>query len=344
MRPPFFATYLAPILILSATTLGIGDRPRAVAGAEAPDPLPSWNEGASKRALLDFVGRVTAEGGPDFVPPPERIATFDNDGTLWCEQPVYVQAVFALDRARVIAARDPSLKEKPAFRAILSDDRDAMAKFGEDEIGELVAATHAGMTPEAFVGIARDWLATAEHPRFRRLYKECLYRPQLELLAYLRSQGFKTFIVTGGGNDFVRAFAEGAYGVPPEQVVGSSTRTRFESRDDRGQLVKEPELNSVDNMQGKPININLQIGRRPILAFGNSDGDLQMLEYTAGGAGPRLMLLVHHDDAEREYAYDRTARVGRLDKALDAAGRRGWTVVSMKNDWRSIFPPAKPAP
>jgi phosphoglycolate phosphatase-like HAD superfamily hydrolase len=306
------------------------------------EPLPSWNDGPARQAIVDFVTRVTDESGPDFVPPAERIATFDNDGTLWCEQPVYVQAVFALDRARVLAARDPSLAEKPAFRAILNRDRDAMARLGEREIGELVAATHAGMTPEAFVEIARDWLATAEHPRFHRPYTRCVYQPQLELLNYLRANGFKTFLVTGGGVDFVRAFAEPVYGIPPERTVGSSTKTRFEigADGDDARLIKLPELNSIDDKDGKPININLQIGRRPILAFGNSDGDLAMLQYTAAGKGPRLMLLVHHDDPDREYAYGRESRVGRLDKALDEADRRGWLVVSMKRDWKTVFPEA----
>lgn len=315
--------------------------PGQAGAAPEVDPLPSWNGGPTKKAILDFVARVTEEGGPEFVPPAERIATFDNDGTLWCEQPMYVQAVFALDRARTMAKEDPSLKDKPAFQSILSDDRGAMARFGEHEIAELLGVTHAGMSPQEFRGIARDWLARAEHPRFRRLYADCLYAPQLELLAYLRSQGFKVFIVTGGGIDFVRGFAEWAYGVPPECVVGSSTKTQFSARDDRGGLIKLPELNSVDDGKGKPINIDLHIGCRPILAFGNSDGDLEMLQYTAGGDGARLMLLLHHDDADREYAYDRSSPVGRLDKALDAAQRRAWTVVSMKQDWKAVFPPGR---
>lgn len=325
----FIRTVIASLLV--GTALGAQD-----------DPLPSWNEGATKTAILDFVKRVTTEGGPDFVVIPERIATFDNDGTLWCEQPVYVQAAFALDRAKVIASKDPALKANPTFDAILTNNRDAMAKFTEHEIGELVAVTHSGMSPEAFQVIVNDWLATAEHPRFHRLYKDCTYLPQIELLTYLRSKDFKTFIVTGGGIDFVRGFAQQIYEVPPEKVVGSSTKTKFEAKDDKGNLVKLPELNSIDDGPGKPININLHIGRRPILAFGNSDGDLQMLEYTAAGKGARLMLLVHHDDAAREYAYDRTSKVGRLDKALDAADRSKWTVVSMKNDWRTIFAPMKP--
>jgi phosphoglycolate phosphatase-like HAD superfamily hydrolase len=325
--------------MLSAALWPASGQGSAAAATPAAGPLPSWNDGSARRTILDFVARVTRQGGPDFVPPSERIATFDNDGTLWCEQPVYVQAAFAFDRARAMAQREPSLREKPAFRAILAHDREAMARFGEHEIAELLAATHAGMSPERFIALARDWLARAEHPRFHRLYKQCVYQPQLELLTHLRAQGFQIFIVTGGGVDFVRAFAEEVYGVPPERVIGSSGRTRFEAREDSGELVKLPELASIDDHEGKPININLHIGRRPILAFGNSDGDLEMLQYIAGGSGPRLMLLLHHDDAQREHSYDRTSRVGRLDRALEVAQRRGWTVVSMKQDWKVVFPP-----
>ena len=282
--------------------------------------------------------RVTAEGGPDFVPKSARIATFDNDGTLWCELPIYVQAAFAFHRARVMAEQKPSLKNEPGFQAVISSDREAMSRLTHDEITSLLAVTHAGITPEAFDEIAKAWLATAEHPKYHRLYKECLYQPQLELLAYLRANDFKLFIVTGGGIDFVRAFAEEAYGIPPERVIGSSAKTRFDTDGGKPDLIKLPQIGSIDDREGKPININLHIGRRPILAFGNSDGDLQMLEYTAAGRGPRLALLVHHDDTDREYAYDRDSPIGRLDKALDAAQRQGWTVVSMKDDWRTIFP------
>jgi phosphoglycolate phosphatase-like HAD superfamily hydrolase len=309
-----------------------------LAPVPAHDPLPSWNEGANKRAILDFVARVTDEKSADFVPPGERIATFDNDGTLWCEQPMYVQAVFGVARAREMVQDDPSLKDKPAFRAILTDDRTALANLGEQELADLVGTTHAGISPEAFRKLAADWLAHAQHPRFRRLYTRCVYQPQLELMNYLREKGFRVFIVTGGGGDFVRSFSEQTYSVPSQSVVGSSMRTRFEARDNRGDLVKVPQIGSIDDGPGKPINIDLHIGLRPILAFGNSDGDLQMLQYTAGGAGARLMLLVHHDDAEREYAYDRVSRVGRLDKALDAARQSGWTLVSMTSDWNTIFP------
>ena len=230
-----------------------------------------------------------------------------------------MQAAFAFDRARTMAIQNPSLKEKPGFQAILSNDRAAMARFSTAEIASLIAVTHAGMTPEAFEDIAKAWLATAEHPKFQRLRKECVYQPQLELLAYLRANGFKLFIVTGGGTDFVRAFSEETYDIPRERVIGSSGKTRFEVRDGKAEVIKLPEIGDIDDGEGKPININLHIGRRPILAFGNSDGDLQMLEYTAGGKGARLSLLVHHDDAAREYAYDRDSRVGHLDKALDAA-------------------------
>ena len=269
--------------------------------------------------------------------PSGRIATIDNDGTLWCEQPVYFQAMFVFDRVRQLADKKPELKEKQPYRAILENDRASMASFTKYDLAALLASTHSGMTSEEFERIARNWLDSARHPRFRRLFKECVYQPQLELLAYLKANGFKTFIVSGGGIDFIRGYAEETYGIPPERVIGSSVKTRFELRDGKAELLKLPELNSLDDGAGKPINIDLHIGRRPILAFGNSDGDLEMLQYTADGPGPRLMLLLHHDDAEREYAYDRQSKVGRLDKAWDEATKRGWPVVSMKDDFRAVF-------
>jgi phosphoglycolate phosphatase-like HAD superfamily hydrolase len=333
--------------LLLATIAMNAARSNSIAAAEPADPLPSWNQTAARQAIITFVTRVTTAGGKDFVPPKDRIATFDNDGTLWCEQPLYVQAVFAFDRARAMAAQNPLLKEKPGFQAVLANDREAIARFGHVEIASLIAVTHAGMTSDAFEEIARTWLATAEHPRFHRLFKHCLYQPQLELLAYLRANGFKLFVVTGGGIEFVRSFADEAYDIPSERVIGSSTKTRFEIRAGAPDVFKLPEIGSIDDGEGKPVNINLHIGKRPILAFGNSDGDLQMLEFTSGGRGPRLALLVHHDDASREYAYDRDSPVGHLDKALTAATEHGWTVVSMKNDWRTIFPsvtPKKPEP
>lgn len=303
------------------------------------EPLPSWNDGPARRAILRLVAEVT-QPGPGFVPPPERIAVFDNDGTLWVEQPLYVEAVFALERAKALAEADPALQSKPVFKALVENDRQAIAAFTDKDLIELAFATHANMTTDAFDRVAKDWFAKAHHPRFGRLYRELVYQPQLELLAYLRANGFKTFIVSGGGVDFMRAYAEGAYGIPPEQVIGSSAKTRFEMQASGPVLLKQGEIDSVDDGPGKPENIELHIGRKPLLAFGNSDGDLQMLQYTAGGSRANLELLVHHDDAEREYAYDRASRVGKLDKAWDEAVRRGWVVVSMKRDWKTIFPPA----
>jgi hypothetical protein len=303
------------------------------------DPLPSWNDGASKRAIVEFVARVTQQGGPDFVPPAERIATFDNDGTLWCEHPMYVQLVFALDRVKAMAPLHPEWKDKQPFRAALEGDMKTLAAAGERGIGELVMATHAGMTSEEFAKIVTDWLATARDPRFRRPYTELVYQPMLELLAYLRANGFRTFIVSGGGIEFMRPWSERVYGVPPEQVVGSSIKTKFEIRRDIPILFRLPEMNFVDDGPGKPIGINEHIGRRPIAAFGNSDGDLQMLQWATMSGGVRFGLIVHHTDAEREYAYDRNTSIGHLDKALDAAAANRWTVVDMKTDWKTIFPP-----
>jgi phosphoglycolate phosphatase-like HAD superfamily hydrolase len=302
-----------------------------------PDPLPSWNAGATKSSIVDFVTRVTTEGGADFVPVPERIATFDNDGTLWCEQPDYVQAIFALDRIKSLAPDHPKWKEEAPFSAILSNDREAIKKLGEHDYAVLVGATHAGMTTEQFEEIVRKWMDSHEHPRFHRPYTSLAYQPMLELLAYLRSKQFKTFIVSGGGIDFMREFTDSVYGIPPEQVIGSSGKTKFEFLDKVPVLMKLPEIGSIDDGPGKPININLHIGRRPIMAFGNSDGDLQMLQWTSAGDKARFGLIVHHTDAEREYAYDRNSHVGHLEKALDQAPEHGWTVVDMKRDWKTIF-------
>ncbi|MFO1035732.1 MAG: HAD family hydrolase [Geminicoccaceae bacterium] len=301
--------------------------------------LPSWNDGPAKAAILDFVADVTTEGSPDFVPEAERIATFDNDGTLWIEQPIYVQAAFAFDRLKALAPDHPEWTTEQPFKAALEGDRATLADAGERGLMALVMATHAGITTDAFAASVTDWLATAQHPRLHRPYLRLVYQPMVELLEYLRAHGFKTFIVSGGGIDFMRPWADEAYGIPPEQVVGSSIKTGFEMRDGKPVLVKLPEVEFVDDKAGKPVGINRFIGRRPIAAFGNSDGDLQMLQWTTiGTPGRRFGLIVHHDDAEREYAYDRDSHVGRLDKALDAAGPAGWTVVSMKNDWRRIFP------
>jgi hypothetical protein len=302
------------------------------------DPLSSWNDGSVKKAVFDFVARVTTEGGPDFVAPAERIATFDNDGTLWAEQPIYFQFQFALDRVKALAPKHPEWKTKQPFKALLEGDKKAFAAGGEKALLEVIAVSHSGMTTEEFEGIVKDWLATAKHPRFKRPYNEVVYQPMLELLAYLRANGFKTFIVSGGGVEFMRAWVEKVYGIPPEQVVGSMGKQKFELRGDKPVIVKLPAMDFMDDKEGKPIGIQKFIGRRPILAFGNSDGDQQMLQWTAAGGGPRFMGLVHHTDAEREWAYDRTSHIGKLDKALDEANAKGWAVVDMKKDWKRVFP------
>ncbi len=302
------------------------------------DPLPSWNDGPTKRAILAFVAEVTAEGTPGFVPVPDRVATFDNDGTLWCEQPVYVQAVFVRDRVRAMAPDHPDWKEQQPFKAILDEDRAALAALGEKGLVDLVTATHAGMTSDEFAALVRDWIATAKHPRFDRPYTRCVYQPMLELLAYLRANSFTIYIVSGGGVEFMRAWTEPTYGISPERVVGSTIRTRYELRGDHPVLMRLPEVDFIDDKAGKPVGIGKFVGKRPIAAFGNSDGDYEMLRYATAGPGPRLGLIVHHTDADREYAYDRDSPVGRLARALDEAPERGWTVVDMKRDWRVVFP------
>lgn len=311
-------------------------------GAPTDDPLPSWAEGPSKRSVLDFVRSVVEPGGPGFAPVDERIATFDNDGTLWVEQPLYTQVVFAHDRVKKMAPSHPGWKTEEPFRSILSDDPQAMARFTIQDFERVIAATHAGMTVDEFQAIVKDWLATTKHPRFDRLYTELIYQPMLELLSYLRANGFKTYIVTGGGQAFVRTFADSTYGVPPEQVIGSAGRTKYEyAKDGEPVLVKQPSVLLVDDKTGKPEDIDLVIGRRPIAAFGNSTGDQQMLEWAQAGRGarPRLMMLVHHDDAIREYDYGPDSRVGTFTDALMVeAQKRGWSVISMKNDWKRIFP------
>ena len=303
------------------------------------DPLPSWNDTAPKQTIISFVQRVTRHGSPDFVPSDQRIATFDNDGTLWVEQPMYVQLAFVIDRVHQLAPKHPAWKTTQPFKGVLEGDAKAVAATGEKGLIQLMAATHTGMTVDQFQKIVSDWIATAQHPRFKRPYTQCVYQPMLELLAYLRANGFKTYIVSGGGVEFMRPWTEQVYGVPPEQVVGSSVKTKFQIVNGQPQLMRLPEINFIDDKDGKPIGINQYIGRRPIAAFGNSDGDRQMLEWTTAGPGLRLALLVHHTDAVREYAYDRTSTMGRLDKALDEAHAKGWTVVDMKNDWKTIFPP-----
>lgn len=330
MRRSFHKTgiFLAALLFLAANP------------ARAADPLPSWNQGPAKEAILQFIKESTRKGHAHFIPPGQRIAVFDNDGTLWVEQPIYTQVAFAIDRVKALAPRHPEWKDQEPYQSILSGDPAAMAKFSLQDIEKIIAVTHSGMGVEAFRGIVKDWLAKAKHPRFLRPYTELVYQPMLEVMKYLRENGFKTYIVTGGGQEFVRAFAETVYDVPPEQVIGSAGRTKYGyDKTGRPQLIKTAEVLLIDDKTGKPEGINLMIGRRPRAAFGNSDGDQQMLEWTGAGGAGRLMMLVHHDDAEREFAYGAESKIGTFSDPLMAeARRRGWTVISMKNDWRRVFP------
>lgn len=323
------------ITIFSAAFLAVAI---SCPSTHAADPLPSWNEGAAKTSITDFVARVTTQGGAEFVAPEQRIATFDNDGTLWAEQPFYFQLAFAIDRIRALAPQHPDWKTNELFKSALEGDMKVLAATGEKGALDMVAATHAGMTTGDFAKTVEDWLATAHHPNFKRPYTDLVYKPMIELLAYLRANGFKTYIVSGGGIEFMRVFAERVYGIPPEQVIGSSIVTEFQTKDGKPVLMRQAKLDFLDDKAGKPIAINKFIGRRPILAFGNSDGDLQMLQWVAAGDGARFHGIVHHTDAEREYAYDRKAHVGKLDKALDEGMRRGWTIVDMQRDWKAIFP------
>ncbi|WP_427309470.1 HAD family hydrolase [Cupriavidus sp. H39] len=303
--------------------------------------LASWRDGAARQALLKFVADVTQPGSPGFVPPEARVAVFDNDGTLWSEQPLYFQFFFLLDQVRAAAPQHPEWRGNPAFKALMANDMEGLMR-NEKQLAGLIANANSGMTVDDYDRTIRDWLAKARHPKFNRPYTELVYQPQLELLSYLRANGFKTYIVSGGTIDFMRPWSQAIYGIPPEQVIGSSQAVRYQLRDGKPVLVRDPKLEFVDDGPGKPVGIYRHIGRRPILAVGNSDGDLQMLEYTTGGEGPRMGVLVHHDDAEREFAYDRQSKVGKLDKALDAARARGWTVVSMKRDWQQVYPAGKP--
>jgi phosphoglycolate phosphatase-like HAD superfamily hydrolase len=306
--------------------------------ARAADPLASWNDGPARRAIVAFVEEVTKEGGPGFVPAPERIAVFDNDGTLWSEKPAYVQVAFTLDRIKAQAQAHPEWRDRPLFKAALAGDlRPILAGTPRDRL-ELLAGAYAGMTTEEFERIVSDWLAKARHPRFGRPYTELTYQPMLELLAYLRANGFKTYIASDGGIEFMRPWTERVYGIPPEQVIGSAIQVRYEVRDDRPVLIRLPEIAFIDDHAGKPVGIHRAIGRRPIAAFGNSDGDYEMLRWTTASPGPRLGLIVHHTDAAREWAYDRESHVGRLARALDDAPKYGWVVADMKEDWKVVYP------
>jgi phosphoglycolate phosphatase-like HAD superfamily hydrolase len=327
---------IATIFLLGAMALGM-------APSAFGDPLPSWNDTASKKAIVAFVEKVTTPGSPEYVDPAERIATFDNDGCLWSEQPMYFQAFYIFDRIKTLAPQHPEWKDKEPFSSVLKGDLKSALAGGEKALLEMAMATHAGLTDEEFRKVVGDWLATAKHPKTGMAYNAMVFQPMLELLAYLRAEGFKTFIVSGGGIDFLRVFAEKTYGIPPEQVVGSSIKAGYEVRNGKPVIVKLPEMNFIDDKEGKPVGIHQHIGRRPIFAAGNSDGDFQMLEWTTAGEGARFGMLVHHDDGDREFAYDRESHIGKLDRGLDEGPDRGWTIVSMKDDWKSIYPDnAKP--
>ena len=326
--------------LFALCVFGCGERSTSMTATSDPaagPPLASWNDGPAKAAITSFVARVTTEGGPDFVPVADRIAVFDNDGTLWAEQPMYFQLAFALDRVKALAPQHPEWKTQEPFRPLLAGDVKGFLGGGEHALVAAMAASHAGITTDAFTANVREWIHSARHPNTSRSYTDMVYQPMIELLAYLRANGFKTFIVSGGGVEFIRCFADSVYGIPPEQVIGSQGKLKYEPHDGRPALTKLPEVQFVDDGPGKPAGIQTFIGRRPIAAFGNSDGDLQMLEWTMAGRGPRFALIVHHTDADREWAYDRTSPIGKLDKALDAAGAGGWTVVDMKTDWNRIF-------
>lgn len=329
-----------PLCLLTVMLALAAPFPSLAQGAKT-DPLPSWNEGSAKKAILDFVVRTTTDGSPDFVKVEDRIATFDNDGTLWVEEPVYTQVMFAFDRIKAMAPQHPEWKENEPFKSVLDGNMKGLEASGEKGLIEVMMTAHVGMTTDEFAKIVSDWIATAQHPRFKRPYTECVYQPMLELLAFLRANAFETYIVSGGGVEFMRPWTQRVYGIPPQQVVGSSVKTKFELRNGQPVLLRIPEINFIDDKEGKPVGINNFIGKRPVAAFGNSDGDLQMLEWTAAGKGPSLMLIVHHTDAEREYAYDRQSKIGTLDKALDEANAKGWIVVDMKRDWKTIFPPVR---
>ncbi len=301
------------------------------------DPLPSWNEGAAKQSIVSFVEAVTSESNPDFIKPADRIAVFDNDGTLWAEQPYYFQLQFGIDRVKALAPAHPEWEKNKLIQAVLADDIHTVLSFGEKGLMELIMTTHAGMTTAEFSQIVKDWINTAKHPKTGKLYKEMVYQPMLEVLDYLRANGFKTYIVSGGGVDFMRPWTEEVYGIPAEQVIGSSGKVKFEMKDGNPVLMKLPEINFIDDKEGKPVGIHQYIGKKPIAAFGNSDGDLQMLQYTASNNFKSLCVYIHHTDSVRERAYDRNSHIGRLDKGLDEADAKGWVVADIKNDWKNIF-------
>ena len=333
MKRAITCTALLAVLLISA---GCGETAEQTAGIV--EPLPSWNDGLAKERILDFVTAVSDPGSKDFVAPEARVAVFDNDGTLWAEQPLYFQLFFTIDRVKQLAAQHPEWKSTQPFQAILENDMESLGKFSMEDLVTLLGATHGGVTSGEFRQTVKDWIEVARHPRFNRLYKELVYQPMLELLDHLRANNFQVYICSGGGMDFMRAFASEVYKIPPENIIGSSGKMKFEMRGGQPVLFKAPGIARINDKDGKPVGIDHHIGRRPILAFGNSDGDLQMLQYTDAGELPRLLLLLHHDDAEREYAYDRASSIGHLDKALDEAAVRNWVVVSMQKDFKRVFP------
>jgi phosphoglycolate phosphatase-like HAD superfamily hydrolase len=328
-------------LLVALSACGVAMAVASVPAHAQADPLASWIDGATKARIVAFVKAATEPGGKDFVPAADRIAVFDNDGTLWSEQPMYFQLAFAMDRVKALAPQHPEWQTRQPFKAVLDGDVKTLAASGEHGLVELVMASHAGNTTDEFAQVVRDWAKSARHPKFNRPYTELTFRPMRELLDYLRANGFRTYIVSGGGIEFLRVFAEELYGVPPEQVIGSSVKTRYELRDGKPAIVRLPEIDFIDDKAGKPVGIHKFIGRRPVAAFGNSDGDFEMLEWTTSAPGARLGLIVHHDDGTREYAYDRNSTIGKLDRGLDEAGKRGWLVVSMKNDWRTVYVPPR---
>lgn len=327
------ASTMTLVKLLFATALIV----LSIRNTEAAE-LPSWNDGPSKAALIEYVHKVTTKDSPNFVPKSQRIAVFDNDGCLWCERPIYFQLQFAIDQVKKLSAKHPEWKTTQPFQAVLEGDKKTLAESGEKGILKIIAATHAGMTDEEFARQVSEWLKTARHPRFKRPYSECVYQPMLEVLKYLRKNGFKTYIVSGGGIDFMRVFAEEVYGIPPEQVIGSIIKTEYVEREGTPMILRKPEIDFIDDKAGKPVGIQRFIGRRPLMAFGNSDGDYQMLRYVTAGKGARFGMIIHHTDAEREYQYDRQSHIGKLDKALDDAAKYKWNVVDMKKDWKQVFP------
>lgn len=332
MRPSVFGRTIALVILAAALSLASA-APHALA-----QDLPSWNDGEARDAIVDFVTAVTREGGADFVEPADRIAVFDNDGTLWSEQPMYVQLAFTLDRVKALAPGHPEWKDTEPFKSVIAGDMKGVAASGQKGLMEILAATHAGMTSEEFTQIASDWIAAAKHPKTGKPYTSMIYQPMLELIDYLEANEFRVFIVSGGGIEFMRPWTEQTYGIPPQNVVGSSIKTKYELKDGKPVIMRLPDVDFIDDGPGKPIGIHKFIGKRPIAAFGNSDGDFQMLEWTTAGEGRRFGLIVHHDDAEREVAYDRESHFGKLAKGLDEGPGRGWTIVSMKNDWKQVFP------